>query len=161
MNIGDAARATGLSAKMIRYYEQIGLIAPAARSLSGYRHYAEGDIAALTFISRCRRMGFGVEQIRDLLGLWRDPHRASADVKAVATGHAQTLAAQARELQEMSQALQRLAASCHGDDGPDCAILDQFATLDPAPKPVRRRAAATRFGPARAQGQLRSKPSVR
>ncbi|ARO13572.1 MerR family transcriptional regulator [Ketogulonicigenium robustum] len=143
MNIGEAGAQTGLSAKMIRYYEQVGLIAPAARSVAGYRHYGPKDIEALRFISRCRHMGFGIDQIRDLLGLWRDPHRASADVKALATSHAEALARQAAELLEMSDALGRLAASCHGDGSPDCAILDEFAT---APAHAQAPISPPRFG---------------
>jgi MerR family copper efflux transcriptional regulator len=127
MNIGEAGKASGVSAKMIRYYEQIGLLAPAHRTVSGYRVYADSDVHTLRFISRARDLGFSVEQMRDLLALWRDRSRASADVKAIAMKQVASLEEKAKALQAMSATLRHLAANCHGDRRPDCPILDDFA----------------------------------
>ncbi|KAF1048557.1 Cu(I)-responsive transcriptional regulator [Xylophilus sp.] len=127
MNIGQAAQASGLSAKMIRYYESVGLLPGAARSESGYRVYGEADLHALRFIRRARDLGFTVPQTSELLTLWRDRSRASADVKAIALRHVAELEAKARALQAMSDTLEHLAASCQGDGRPDCPILDDIA----------------------------------
>jgi Cu(I)-responsive transcriptional regulator len=127
MNIGEASAASGVSAKMIRYYEKIGLITPAQRSNSGYRVYADNDIHTLRFIRRARDLGFSVEQMVDLLALWRDRNRSSADVKRIALGHVETLEAKMRELGEMATALKHLAGTCHGDDRPDCPIIEELA----------------------------------
>ncbi len=126
MNIGDAARASGVSAKMIRYYEETGLIPPAARSGSGYRIYAEQDVHMLRFIRRARDLGFSVDGIRELLSLWRDRDRHSADVKRVALAHVAELRVKIRELEDMASTLETLAASCHGNDRPDCPILSEL-----------------------------------
>ena len=123
MNIGEASGATGVSAKMIRYYEETGLITPAQRSAAGYRVYAENDIQSLRFIRRARDLGFTVKQIEDLLALWRDRSRASSDVKRIATDHIAELQKKMRELQEMVTTLTHLAHNCHGDSRPDCPIL--------------------------------------
>lgn len=136
MNIGEAAEAAGVSAKMIRHYEQIGLVPAAARTDSGYRQYTERDVSVLRFIRQSRRLGFSIEQIADLLGLWSDSHRASRSVKAVAQQHVADLEQKMREIAEMKQALERLVASCHGDDQPHCAILAELAVQSPAaPEP--------------------------
>ena len=123
MNIGEASGATGISAKMIRYYEETGLMTPAERSAAGYRVYAENDIQTLRFIRRARDLGFTGKQIEDLLLLWRDRSRASGDVKRIATDHIAELQKKMRELQEMVTTLSHLAHNCHGDDRPDCPIL--------------------------------------
>lgn len=127
MNIGQAAAASGISAKMIRHYESIGLIDEAERSSAGYRIYTRKDIEALRFIRSSRDLGFSVDQIRELLALWRDRNRASADVKRVALEHVTELEAKMRQLQEMADTLRHLAAHCHGDDRPDCPIIQQLA----------------------------------
>lgn len=127
MNIGQAAKLSGVSAKMIRYYEQIGLIPQAIRSDAGYRHYSPPEVHSLRFIRRARDLGFSVEQIAALLVLWRDRDRASADVKAMALAHAAGLKAKIAELQAMVQTLEHLADHCHGNDRPDCPILSDLA----------------------------------
>jgi MerR family copper efflux transcriptional regulator len=143
MNIGEASKATGISTKMIRYYEAIGLISNALRTEAGYRVYSDNEIHALRFISRARDLGFSVEQMRDLLALWRDRSRASADVKSIALEHVKALEEKARALQAMSQTLKHLAAHCHGDDRPDCPIIEEFAEAAAAPQPKKRK---PRFG---------------
>lgn len=127
MNIGEAAKFSGVSAKMIRYYEQIGLVPQAARSDSGYRHYSSSDVHSLRYIRRARDLGFSVEQISELLVLWRDRDRASADVKAMALSHVAGLKAKIAELQAMAQTLEHLADHCHGNDRPDCPIIADLA----------------------------------
>lgn len=128
MNIGEAASASGVTAKMIRHYESIGLIAEAGRTGSGYRTYGPKDIATLSFIRRARDLGFSIAQIRDLLALWQDRDRASADVKRIAAGHIEELTAKMRQLQEMVMTLQHLSAHCQGNDRPDCPILERLAS---------------------------------
>ncbi|OKB68295.1 Cu(I)-responsive transcriptional regulator [Serratia marcescens] len=142
MNIGQAARLSGVSAKMIRYYEQIGLIPRAARSDAGYRHYGSPDVHSLRFIRRSRDLGFSVEQISALLTLWHDRERASADVKAVALSHIAGLKAKIAELQTMAQTLEHLAGHCHGNTRPDCPILADLAEPTAAAMPRR----SPRFG---------------
>ncbi|MFT7561404.1 MAG: MerR family copper efflux transcriptional regulator [Flavobacteriales bacterium] len=127
MNIGKAADGSGVSAKMIRYYESIGLIPEAARTEAGYRDYSESDIQTLRFIRRARDLGFSVMQMGELVTLWRDRGRASADVKRIALEHVEELERKAQELQEMSQALKHLAENCQGDARPDCPILSGLA----------------------------------
>lgn len=127
MNIGQAAKASGVSAKMIRYYEGIGLIPPAARSEAGYRCYTQQDAHTLRFIRRSRDLGFTVEQIAELLLLWRDGERASADVKRVALAHVAELEDRISGLQAMARTLRDLASSCHGNDRPDCPIIEELA----------------------------------
>lgn len=127
MNIGQAAEAAGVSAKMIRHYEQIGLLPAAARTDAGYRQYGEREVSVLRFIRQARRLGFSIDQIAGLLGLWSDRRRTSREVKAVAEAHLAELERKLREIGEMQQALRLLVARCHGDDDPHCAILDGLA----------------------------------
>lgn len=127
MNIGEAASASGVSAKMIRYYETIGLIAAPDRSAAGYRRYGNADVHTLRFIRRARDLGFSVDEMRSLLALWRDRSRASADVKALALAHVGELEKRIAELRGMADTLSHLARHCHGDDRPDCPILADLA----------------------------------
>jgi len=127
MNIGEAARAAGLSAKMVRHYEGIGLLAAAARSDAGYRVYTARDVHLLRFIRHSRDLGFSLEQIRALLGLWQDRDRPSREVRALAQAHLDEVDAKLAELQAMKATLQTLVTRCHGDDRPDCPILTQLA----------------------------------
>ena len=133
MNIGQAAAASGVSAKMIRYYESIGLIPKTVRTESGYRVYSDSDVHTLRFIRRARDLGFSVEQIADLVSLWRDRERASKDVKTIALEHVGVLERKARELQEMANTLKHLAHHCHGDTRPHCPIIEELASDEPAP----------------------------
>jgi Cu(I)-responsive transcriptional regulator len=138
VKIGEVSAASGVSQRMIRHYEKIGLIAPAARRDSGYRDYDRRDVHTLQFIGRARDLGFGIEEIRQLLGLWQDRSRASADVKALALARAAELKRKAQQLDSMRRLLERLAAECHGDDRPDCPILHDLEAedeLDPARSP--------------------------
>lgn len=123
VNIGEASRASGVSAKMIRYYEQTGLIPPANRSESGYRSYAQSDVHRLRFIRRARDLGFAVAEIGDLLQLWNDRSRQSADVKRLAQAHIADLEARIDKLRQMADTLQTLIDCCAGDERPDCPIL--------------------------------------
>lgn len=127
MNIGQAATASGISAKMIRHYESIRLIKESTRSSSGYRTYSENDLHTLRFIKRARSLGFSLDQIRNLLSLWNDSHRASADVKAIAQTHVADLEKRIAELSEMRDTLTHLAQCCQGDDRPECPILQGLA----------------------------------
>ena len=126
-NIGQAAELTGVSAKMIRHYEDIGLIAPPPRTFTNYRLYVDPELHRLRFIKRARTLGFSMERIRTLLALWDDPHRASAEVKQLARTHAAELGTKIGELQAMQRTLETLARQCHGDGRPTCPILDDLA----------------------------------
>lgn len=128
LNIGDAAKASGVSAKMIRHYEAIGLLPPARRTEAGYRLYGEQDVRVLQFIHRGRALGFSLEQIANLLALWQDKDRASADVRRLAEAHIDELERKIAELEAMKRTLQALAHSCHGDQRSDCPILDDLAS---------------------------------
>ncbi|MDF0733719.1 Cu(I)-responsive transcriptional regulator [Pseudomonas entomophila] len=127
MNIGQAAKQSGLSAKMIRYYESIGLLKPAARSDSGYRLYRQEDLHSLAFIKRSRDLGFSLEEVARLLTLWQDRERASADVKQLAMQHIDELNRRIEELVSLRDTLGELVAHCQGDDRPDCPILKDLA----------------------------------
>ncbi len=126
-NIGEAAKASGVSAKMIRHYESIGLIGEARRTESNYRRYNRQDVQVLQFIHRGRALGFSLDQIRDLLALWKDKQSSSSDVRALAQRHIEELNRKIVELQSMRGTLERLAASCHGDDRSACPILEDLA----------------------------------
>jgi len=127
MNIGEAAHASGVSAKMVRYYESIGLIRPALRTENGYRVYEDHDVHTLRFIRRARSLGFSLEETAELLALWSDKSRASGDVKAIALNHVKELETKIAELDAMRRTLQHLASCCQGNDRPDCPILDDMA----------------------------------
>jgi MerR family copper efflux transcriptional regulator len=127
LNIGDAAHASGVSAKMIRHYESIGLIGAARRTDAGYRVYTRQDVQVLQFIHRGRALGFSLDQIGNLLALWNDKHRASADVRALARRHIDELNRKIAELESMRRTLETLASSCHGDNRSECPILDDLA----------------------------------
>ena len=132
MNIGEAAKASGVSAKMIRYYEATGLFPAAGRTGSGYRTYSETDIQMLRFVRRSRDLGFPVEKIGELLALWRDRTRQSADVKRLALEQIEGLAKRIGEMQSMMDTLQHLADACCGDNRPDCPILADLGGDMPA-----------------------------
>ncbi|HEY1072995.1 Cu(I)-responsive transcriptional regulator [Brevundimonas sp.] len=127
MNIGQASAATGVSAKMIRYYESVGLIRPAARTDSNYRDFSDRDVNDLRFIRRARGLGFSVEEITRLLSLWRDGERPSREVKSMAEAHVAALDARIAEMQAMADTLRDLARCCAGDERPDCPILADLA----------------------------------
>ncbi|WP_119165697.1 Cu(I)-responsive transcriptional regulator [Algihabitans albus] len=127
MNIGEAAVQSGVAAKTIRYYESIGLIAPAERTAAGYRIYGTTDVQTLRFVARARGLGFSVADCASLLALWRDKSRASADVKALARHQVETIEAKIAELETMRATLEHLVERCHGDDRPDCPIISDLA----------------------------------
>jgi Cu(I)-responsive transcriptional regulator len=127
VNIGEASRASGVSQKMIRYYESIGLIEAVQRSANRYRVYSESDVHSLAFIRRARQLGFSVENIQALMALWRDRNRSSAEVKAIAQGHIAALDAKIDELAAMRRTLEHLVACCQGDQRPDCPIIEDLA----------------------------------
>jgi len=127
LNIGEAAQASGVSAKMIRHYEAIRLLPAARRTAAGYRVYDEQDIRVLQFIHRGRALGFSLENIASLLALWQDKDRASADVRRLAEQHVAELDRKIGELRSMKRTLEALAHSCHGDQRSDCPILDDLA----------------------------------
>lgn len=126
MNIGQASKASGVSAKMIRYYEGVGLIRPADRTQSNYRDFSERDLHDLRFIRRARTLGFSTGEIGRLLELWRDRERPSREVKAIARRHIAELDARAAEMQAMADSLRHLADACVGDERPDCPILREL-----------------------------------
>ena len=128
MNIGTASKASGVSQRMIRHYEKIGLIPAPPRRDSGYRDYAPADIARLRFIANARDLGFPIEEIGRLLSLWSDTERASAEVKALALARAEELHRKAEALEAMRASLLDLAERCHGNDRPDCPIIERLAT---------------------------------
>lgn len=136
MNIGEAARASGVTAKMIRYYETVGLLAPRSRTDAGYRVYGAAEIHTLRFIRQARRLGFLIEDIRRLLALWQDRSRASAEVKAIALEHLAELDRRIADLTEMRDTLAHLAEHCHGDVRPECPILEGLACVEHAPREI-------------------------
>lgn len=126
-NIGEAAKQSGVSAKMIRHYESRRLLKKARRTESGYRVYDDKDVHTLQFIRRARDLGFSMKEIQRLLGLWQDRHRASAEVRGVALAHIAALEQKIQELQSMQRTLETLVQHCHGDSRPECPILDDLA----------------------------------
>jgi Cu(I)-responsive transcriptional regulator len=149
MNIGQAAKASGVNQKMIRYYESIGLLEDVARSANGYRTYTPNDIHTLAFIRRARHLGFSIEQIQTLMALWRDKDRSSAEVKAIARGHIAALQAKIEALASMQRTLEHLVSCCAGDDRPDCPIIDDLSAKAEAPAQPR---------PTRSIGRHRPQP---
>jgi MerR family copper efflux transcriptional regulator len=127
MNIGDAAKGSGISAKMIRHYEMVGLLPAPSRTESGYRQYTGSDVHTLRFIRQARDLGFSIAQIAELVGLWQNRRRPSRAVKAVAEAQIQALEEKARELIAMKATLEHLVHCCNGDDRPDCPILETLA----------------------------------
>ena len=142
MNIGEAAKASGVSAKMIRHYESVGLFPEASRTESGYRQYAEREVGTLRFVRHSRDLGFSIEQIRELLGLWQNRKRPSRQVKALAQAHLRELDAKLGELHAMKGALEHLVSCCAGDERPDCPIIEGLADIEPVlPSQARRTSA--------------------
>lgn len=127
LNIGEASRESGVSAKMIRHYESLGLLPPARRTVAGYRIYGPNDVHVLRFIRRARDLGFSIKDVERLLGLWQNRRRASGDVRRVAQQHIRGLDSKIAELQGMKRTLEHLVAHCHGDHRPGCPILDDLA----------------------------------
>jgi MerR family gold-responsive transcriptional activator of gol and ges genes len=133
MKIGEAARQSGVSAKMIRYYESIGLLAPAPRRDNTYRDFDDRDVHDLRFIRRARSLGFSVDEITKLLALWRDRNRSSREVKEIASAHISELKRRIAEMQSMVSTLEHLSSHCHGDQRPDCPILADLGRETPEP----------------------------
>ena len=149
MNIGQAATASGVSAKMIRHYEEVGLFPEPGRTDAGYRQYNEKEVHTLRFIRQARDLGFSIPQIGELVGLWQNRRRPSRQVKALAEAHIQELQQKAQDLLAMKATLEHLVQSCHGDDRPDCPILENLAKenvdVPTAAKPqVRRKSSGLR-----------------
>jgi MerR family transcriptional regulator, copper efflux regulator len=134
MTIGQAAKSSAVSAKMIRHYESIGLLPKAQRTQSGYRLYDETDVHTLRFIQRARSLGFPLETIRTLLALWGNRRRSSAQVKELSLRHVAELERKIAEMQAMVRTLKHLAHNCHGDERPDCPILDDLAFSNRKPE---------------------------
>ncbi len=128
MNIGEASRVSGVSAKMIRHYESIGLLKPPARASNDYRQYTERDLHELRFIGRARLLGFSIKKINELLSLWRNRRRASAQVRGIADVHLKALEQRISAMESVRATLSELVRSCHGDDRPDCPILDEMTS---------------------------------
>lgn len=129
MNIGQVAKASGVSAKLIRHYESIGVIPKASRSASGYRTYTKNDIHILNFVRRARGLGFSMKEIKKLVGLWNNKSRASAEIKALALQHIKELDQKILQLESMSKTLKQLARNCRGDSRPECPILDELSDI--------------------------------
>lgn len=137
MNIGDAAKRSSLPAKTIRYYEDIGLVTP-ARSENGYRDYADGDVQRLAFLQRARSLGFTIEECRELLSLYDDRNRASADVKKITRQKINEIDTKIAELESLKKTLQTLMTACNGDDRPECPIIDGLAGQSASKRAVSR-----------------------
>lgn len=135
MNIGEAAKASGVSAKMIRHYEEVGLLPPAERTESGYRLYRNADVHTLRFIRHARDLGFAIPVIGELVGLWQNRRRSSRVVKAVAQAHIEELERKAQDILAMKATLEHLVHCCNGDDRPDCPIIEQLASVSEDEKP--------------------------
>ena len=127
MNIGDAAKISGVNAKLIRHYESIGVIPKATRTESGYRSYSETDIHILSFVKRSRNLGFSMKEIKKLVSLWKNKSRTSSEVKSMATKYIDEMEKKISELQSVVKTLKHLSKNCHGDDRPDCPILSDLA----------------------------------
>jgi len=134
LNIGQAAASSGVSAKMIRHYEAVGLLPAARRTDAGYRQYGDAEVHTLRFVRHARDLGFSIAEIAELLGLWHDRKRSSRQVKALASAHIQDLQRKAQELLAMKATLEHLVHCCHGDERPECPILDNLAGQAPAPQ---------------------------
>ena len=156
--IGVAAQRAGVSARMLRHYEALGLLPPVARTDSGYRQYAEADVHALRFVRRARDLGFSIQEITTLLGLWQDKARASSQVKSIAQAHIDDLHTRIAAMQDMQRTLQQLVQCCHGDDRPDCPILDDLAAaaVPQASKGITAKAPIAAPGAVRAAGAKRA-----
>jgi len=137
LNIGEAASASGVSAKMIRHYEGVGLLPEAHRTEAGYRQYGDADVRTLRFIRHSRDLGFSLQEIATLVSLWQDRSRPSREVKALARKHIEELDAKAQELLAMKSALEHLVQCCRGDDRPDCPIIDSLESADPVKQSIK------------------------
>ncbi|HEY1226498.1 MAG TPA: Cu(I)-responsive transcriptional regulator [Ramlibacter sp.] len=126
-NIGEAARRSGVSAKMVRHYESLGLLPTVQRTESGYRQYGEAEVHTLRFIRRARDLGFSMDEIGQLLKLWQNRRRSSAEVRRIASRHIEDLSRKLAEMEGMRRTLQHLVHCCHGDERPDCPILDELS----------------------------------
>jgi Cu(I)-responsive transcriptional regulator len=144
MNIGQASNLSGVSSKMIRYYESVGLLPAAARRANGYRDYGDQDVAILQFVRRTRDLGFSLEEVSALLTLWRDKKRSSREVKRLAEAHIADLQTRIREMRAVMKTLRELGSHCHGDERSECPILDDLANPEPtscgSPATIARRA---------------------
>jgi MerR family transcriptional regulator, copper efflux regulator len=128
MNIGEAAKISGVNSKLIRHYESIGIVPKASRSDAGYRTYTETDVHILSFVKRSRTLGFSMKEIKKLVSLWRNKSRASSEVKNLANKHIEEMEQKILELQSMVKTLKHLSKNCHGDGRPDCPILNDLAS---------------------------------
>lgn len=156
MNIGQAAKASGVSAKMIRHYEEVGLLPAALRTQSGYRQYGRNDVHSLRFIRQARDLGFSIAVIAELLGLWHNQRRPSREVKALAQAHIEMLEQKVSDLQTMKATLAHLVHCCSGDDRPDCPILDALADGIGQPGPTQEITLSDTRAPSPRHGQLTS-----
>ncbi|MEJ8837457.1 MerR family transcriptional regulator [Ramlibacter sp. AN1133] len=161
MNIGEAAVAAGVTPKMIRHYESLGLIPDVQRNESGYRLYSPKEVAMLRFIRQARALGFAMKQIESLLALWRDDHRASREVKELARLQLKDLEERQREIDEMRTTLSHLVDLCKGDDDPHCAILEQLSAAGPQPSAAPERPASKNLKEVRAGSKAPARKSGR